>query len=109
MLLMGDIAMDEDRLGGEAKNLAGKVEEGVGRAPDDTKTQAHGQMKQAEGSLQDLYEQAKNAAGDTIDAVRKMPGSVDDPLRHYIEKRPYTTTAIALAIGWLIGRSHRPF
>jgi uncharacterized protein YjbJ (UPF0337 family) len=109
MLLMGEIAMDEDRLSGAAKNLAGKVEEGVGRATGDTKTQAHGQMKQAEGSIQDLYGQAKHAAGDTIDAVRKMPGSVEDPLRYFIEKRPYTTTAIALALGWLIGRSHRPF
>ena len=44
-----------------------------------------------------------------FDAVRKMPGSVEDTLRHYIENRPYTTVAIALALGWLIGRSHRPF
>jgi uncharacterized protein YjbJ (UPF0337 family) len=109
MLLMGDISMDEDRLSGAAKNLAGKVEEGVGRTIGDTKTQAHGQTKQAEGRVQDLYGQAKQAAEDTIDAVRKMSGSEEDPLRHFIEKRPYTTTAIALALGWLIGRSHRPF
>ena len=49
------------------------------------------------------------AAADFIDAVRKLPGSVEDALRHYIEHRPYTTVAIALALGWLIGRSHRPF
>ena len=101
--------MAEDRLSGTAKNLAGKVEEGVGCATGDTETPDHGQTKQAEGSVQDLYGQAKPAAGDTIDAVRKMPGSVEDPLRHYIEKRPYTTITIALALGWLIGRLHRPF
>jgi uncharacterized protein YjbJ (UPF0337 family) len=101
--------MDEDRLSGAAKNLGGKVEEGVGHATGDAKTQARGQMKQAEGSVQELYGQAKDAAGDTIDAVGKMLGSVEDPLRHFIEKRPYTTAAIALAFGWLVGRSHRPF
>ena len=62
-----------------------------------------------EDSVQDLYGQAKHSAADSIDAVRKMPGSVEDTLRHYIENRPYTTVAIALALGWLIGRSHRPF
>ena len=62
-----------------------------------------------QSSIQGLYSQAKHSAADSIDAVRKMPGSVEDTLRHYIENRPYTTVAIALALGWLIGRSHRPF
>ncbi|MGB7767278.1 MAG: hypothetical protein WBN22_00290, partial [Verrucomicrobiia bacterium] len=55
-----------------------------------------------EGSVQGLYGQAKHSAADSIDAVRKLPGSVEDALRHYIEHRPYTTVAIALALGWLI-------
>jgi uncharacterized protein YjbJ (UPF0337 family) len=100
--------VDQDRLSGTAKNLGGKGEEGLGRAMGDAKTQAHGEMKQAEGGVQDLYGQAKEAAGDQIDAVRKVPGSVEDTLRDYIENRPYTTVAVALALGWLIGRSHRP-
>jgi uncharacterized protein YjbJ (UPF0337 family) len=101
--------MNEDRLGGTAKNLGGKIEEGVGRATGDTGAQARGQMKQAEGSVQDLYGQAKESAGDAIEAACRMPGSVEDTIRHYIENRPYTTVVIALALGWLIGRSHRPF
>jgi uncharacterized protein YjbJ (UPF0337 family) len=101
--------MDENRTSGTAKNLGGKVEEGFGRVTGDAKTKAQGQMKQAEGSIQDLYGQAVDAAEDTIDAVRKMPASLDDTIRHYIENKPYTTAAIALALGWLIGRSHRPF
>jgi ElaB/YqjD/DUF883 family membrane-anchored ribosome-binding protein len=38
-----------------------------------------------------------------------MPASVDDTIRNYIETNPYTTAVIALGVGWLIGRSHRPF
>lgn len=30
-------------------------------------------------------------------------------LRTMIEEQPYTATAIALALGWLLGRTHRPF
>jgi uncharacterized protein YjbJ (UPF0337 family) len=101
--------MDENRISGTAKNLGGKIEEGVGRATGDAKTKVQGQTRQAEGSIQDLYGQAIDSAEDAIDAVRQMPASVDDTIRHYIESNPYTTAAIALGLGWLIGRSHRPF
>jgi uncharacterized protein YjbJ (UPF0337 family) len=101
--------MDENRVSGTAKNLGGEIEEGFGRAIGDTKSQAHGQMKQAEGSAQDLYGQAVDSASEAVVAVRKMSGSVEDTLRDYIENNPYTTAGIALGLGWLIGRSDRPF
>jgi uncharacterized protein YjbJ (UPF0337 family) len=106
---VGVIPMDENRISGAAKNLGGKMEEGFGRATGDAKTRVQGQVRQAEGSIQDLYGQAVDSAEDAIDAVRQMPASVDDTIRHYIESNPYTTAAIALGLGWLIGRSHRPF
>jgi uncharacterized protein YjbJ (UPF0337 family) len=106
---VGVIPMDENRVSGVAKNIGGKMEEGFGRATGDAKTRVQGQMRQAEGSIQDLYGQAVDSAEDAIDAVRQMPASVDDTIRHYIETNPYTTAAIALGLGWLIGRSHRPF
>ena len=101
--------MDENRMSGAAKNLGGKMEEGFGRATGDAKTRVQGQARQVEGSVQDLYGQAIDSAEDAIDAVRQIPASVDDTIRHYIESNPYTTAAIALGLGWLIGRSHRPF
>ena len=101
--------MDENRVSGAAKNLAGKMEEGFGRATGDAKTRVQGQARQAEGSIQELYGQAVDSAEDAIDAVRQIPASLDDTIRHYIESNPYTTAAIALGLGWLIGRSHRPF
>jgi uncharacterized protein YjbJ (UPF0337 family) len=101
--------MDENRVSGTARNLGGKIEEGVGRATGDAKTRLRGQAHQAEGSLQDLYGQAVDAAEDAVGAVRKMPDSLDDTIRRYIETNPYTTALIALGLGWLIGRAHRPF
>jgi hypothetical protein len=66
-------------------------------------------MKQAEGGVQALYGEAMDGAGEAIEAVRKMPGSIEDSLREYILARPISTAAIALGLGWLLGRSHRPF
>jgi|SRR5580704_2953971 uncharacterized protein YjbJ (UPF0337 family) len=102
--------MDQNQLSGTAKNLVGKMqEEEAGRATGDARMQLRGQMKQAEGSARDMYGQARQAAADGGEAVRELSDSMEDSLRNYIETKPYTTAAIALAVGWLIGRAHRPF
>ena len=93
--------MDEDRISGTARNLGGKVEEGVGRATGDAKTQIQGKLDQAAGTAQDLYGQAADAAIDTVTTFDKW-------LRTTIETQPYTTAIVALGIGWLLGRTHRP-
>jgi uncharacterized protein YjbJ (UPF0337 family) len=99
--------MNEDRLSGTAKNVGGQVEEGFGRATGDVKTQLQGKVRQMEGTLQDAYGQAKDTAADAADAVRERAGEAADFLRAAIEERPYTTAAVALGIGFLIGRFGR--
>jgi uncharacterized protein YjbJ (UPF0337 family) len=102
-------SMDENRVAGTAKNLGGKVEEGFGRVTGDAKTQAKGLYNQAEGTVQDLYGQAVDSAGEAAQAVKRTAVTVEDTLRNTIETKPYTAVAIALGLGWLIGRVHRPF
>jgi uncharacterized protein YjbJ (UPF0337 family) len=89
--------MDEHRVAGTAKNIGGKVEEGFGRLAGDMKSQVQGQAKQIQGAAEDLYGQAKDTAGELTDIVRNT-----------IETRPYTAVAVALGLGWLLGRTHRP-
>jgi uncharacterized protein YjbJ (UPF0337 family) len=93
--------MNEDRISGTARNLGGKVEEGVGRATSDVKTQIQGKLDQAAGVAQDLYGQTADAARDTVTTFDKW-------LRTTIETQPYATAIVALGIGWLLGRMHRP-
>jgi uncharacterized protein YjbJ (UPF0337 family) len=93
--------MDEDRLYGTARNLGGKVEEGIGQATGDVKSQIRGKLDQAAGTAQDLY-------GQTADAARDTAANFDRWLRATIETQPYTTAIVALGIGWLLGRMHRP-
>jgi uncharacterized protein YjbJ (UPF0337 family) len=93
--------MDENRLEGTARNLGGKIEEQVGRATGDTKIRAEGLLNQAAGAAQDVY-------GQTADVARQTATTLDAWLRNSIETQPYTTAVVALAIGWLLGRLHRP-
>src|SRR4026208_1819799 len=107
--------MNEDRLTGNAKNLGGQVEEGFGRATGDVKTQLQGKATQAEGALQDVYGQPKEAAAPPPagtgarpgSAFRKSAGGANDFLRATVERRPYPAAAVALGIGYLIGRFGR--
>jgi ElaB/YqjD/DUF883 family membrane-anchored ribosome-binding protein len=64
---------------------------------------------------EDLYGQARDSASQIADAARmsmKVPrhtaSSLEDALRNTIEEQPYTAVAIALGLGWLLGRTHRP-
>jgi ElaB/YqjD/DUF883 family membrane-anchored ribosome-binding protein len=70
----------------------------LNRAIRDAKKQA-GEVSDA---AQDLYSQ-------TVDSASQTAGSFERALRNTIEKQPYTAAAIALALGWLLGRMHRPF
>ena len=99
--------MNEDRLTGTTKNLGGQLEEGYGRATGDMKSQLHGKAKQVEGAMQDFYGQAKDAAVSAAEAVGDRASQADDFLRAMIEQRTYTTAAVALGIGFLIGRFSR--
>jgi uncharacterized protein YjbJ (UPF0337 family) len=101
--------MNEDRIEGTAKNMGGKVQEGFGRATGDVKSQVEGTVKQAVGAAQDLYGQARDTAGDAAAVVRRKAGSFEEAIRENVESRPYTAVAVALAIGWFIGRLGRAY
>ena len=53
--------MDKDRIAGSAKDFAGKVEGAEGSMAGDARTQAPGLAREAEGTVQNLYGQAKDA------------------------------------------------
>ena len=95
--------MNEDRIAGTAKNLGGKVEQSVGRMTGDLSAQAQGKGKQVEGELQDLYGQAKDATMEAARVVRQSASDSEDYIRKTIEERPYTTAAVALGLGFVIG------
>jgi hypothetical protein len=82
------------------------------RALDDAKKNASGVADAMTGAAQDVYGQARESAADVMDsagtAARRTANSFEKAIRHTIETQPYTAAAIALGIGWLLGRMHRP-
>ena len=57
------MAIDKDRTEGAAKNVGGKIKEGVGKLIGDSKTEAEGKSDQVEGKVQ-------NTIGGIKDALR---------------------------------------
>jgi len=78
------------------------------RDHDEPAPQVQGVIEQAQGTAENLYGQAKDVATGAARGVRKTASSFEDIVRHTIEDRPYMAVAIALALGWLFGRTHRP-
>jgi uncharacterized protein YjbJ (UPF0337 family) len=102
-------AMNSDRVEGTVRNIGGKFEEDLGRATGDVKGQVEGTMDQIAGAAQDLYGQACETATDAAAAVKRQATGFEKALRDNIETRPYTAVAVALALGWLVGRLGRSY
>jgi uncharacterized protein YjbJ (UPF0337 family) len=110
-----DMTMDENRVAGTGKNPGGKVQEGVGRLTDDVRTEMEGKLNQAAGSAQALYGQARDVAEQGLEAaqdtakgaakaVRKHSATFGETVRSNMNARPLITVAVALGVGWFVGR-----
>jgi uncharacterized protein YjbJ (UPF0337 family) len=87
--------MDENRISGTARNVAGKVEEGLGRAAGDASNEFKGKLDEAAGAAQDLY-------GQTADAARQTAVTFDKWLRNPSKRSltPASLSLLALAGSW---------
>ena len=81
------------------------------RALNDAKKQAQGVARDVQGAARDVYarESAADIAESATDAFSKTTNSFERALRRTIEEQPYTALLIGIGIGWLLGRTHRPF
>jgi uncharacterized protein YjbJ (UPF0337 family) len=104
----GGTNMDENRIAGTARNVGGKAQEGLGRAAGDANMEAKGVANQISGAAQDLYGQARDSAADMAGSARESAANLDGAIRGFVETQPYTAVLIALGLGWLFGRMHRP-
>jgi hypothetical protein len=82
------------------------------RAFGDAKKQAANVAGEVQDAAEDIYGQARDSASSVADATktaaRKTAGSFEKALRNTVETQPYTAVVIALGLGWLFGRMHRP-
>jgi len=78
----------------------------------DAKKQASGMADAITDAAQDVYGQARDSAADVAEtaqaAARKTAGSFEAAVRNTVETQPYMAVAIALGVGWVLGRMRRP-
>lgn len=78
-----------DKFEGAAREMGGRVQEQVGGAIGDAKTQAEGLYNQAAGRMQQAVGQAQEAA---------------DQFTGMVRAQPLIAAAVALGVGYLFGR-----
>jgi uncharacterized protein YjbJ (UPF0337 family) len=69
--------MNQDRVKGKAKDIAGRVERQVGEWTGDTEAQVKGAAKQAEGKVQHAWGKAKDAVKKSNESAKPQPTADD--------------------------------
>ena len=67
--------MNKDQIKGQAKTVAGKVQEATGKLVDSTSQKAKGIKLQVEGHIQKGYGDAKEVVNDSRDAQKEVAKS----------------------------------
>lgn len=105
--------MDKDQIVGSTKNFAGRGEGTVGDIAGDIKTEAAGRVREAAGTAQTLYGQAKDAAREVTDtAVSYAKDAYDssgdtfrdgsEAIAKRVQDNPLGAVLIAGAIGFAL-------
>ena len=111
--------MDKDRIAGTTKDFAGKAESTIGEMAGDAGTQASGRLREATGTAQNLYGQAKDAARDATDTAtnyaRQAYENSGDTFREgsealirKVRDNPLGSVLIAGGIGFALALMMRP-
>jgi len=98
--------MDE-QFTGMANKGVGRVEDAAGGLTGNAELQAKGKLKEAVGSVQQAFGEAKSsvkdALEDTLEGVRGQVHEQLDAVETYVVSKPLPAVAIAGAIGVVIG------
>ena len=70
--------------------------------------QNQNQERSFDRAVGEAKRQATNVADAANTAARETVSSFERAAREVIENQPYTAVGIALGIGWVLGRMHRP-
>jgi glycerate kinase len=90
----------------KAKDRTAHVAEPLKSATEDLYGQT-GDASQVLLCSHSLSPEQRRAAGRIMKVARSTASSFGDVVRNTIENQPYTAVAIALGLGWLLGRMHR--
>lgn len=92
----GDIAADLQALRDDFAKLAEQVGDILG-------TKGNAAWQKARSSVDDMVAGAQDTGREAVDAVREVSDNFVEAIDESIKTRPYTTLAIAAAIGFFFG------
>lgn len=87
--------MNEDKLAGEGRDIAGKVKETVGDVTGDSRLQGEGFADQVGGKVQ-------KAVGAARDALTADGRPIADKARQFVRERPWASAALIGVVGLAI-------
>ncbi len=85
-----------------------KAAESFGRTLDDAKDQMGDTAKDLYNQSRKSSARAFSAAKESAVEAREAASSYGGVLGDFIERQPYTAVVVGVALGWLLGRTHRP-
>jgi len=96
--------MDTDRITGKAKETFGKAEAAIGDVAGDSETQASGRVREAAGTAQNIYGQAKDTFGDTFADATESAEHALHSLEREVKARPLIALLIAALVGYVLAQ-----
>jgi hypothetical protein len=67
-----------------------------------------GTVPESGRNAQGVYGRARDSTSGAAESASEAGSPFERQLRNTIEQKPYIALAIAMGIGWLLGRSRRP-
>jgi ElaB/YqjD/DUF883 family membrane-anchored ribosome-binding protein len=96
----GDIQADLEALRNDVSQLTSQI-------ADIFATKGNAAWGRAKSNLEGMVSDASAKGQEAVDAVREVGDNVVDAIDESLKKRPYTTLALAVAIGFLFGATWR--
>ena len=90
-----------------AADRAGATADGMAAKATDAIASARNSVHQTVDTVADRATSATQWASQRIDAARQTPSDLVEAGAEYIKARPYTAVAMALAVGYIMGRVGR--
>lgn len=96
----GDIQEDLEALRADVARLTQQIGDILG-------ARGNAAWRKAKSNIEDVITDAEAKGMEAVDAVREVGDNMVDAIDESLKKRPYTTLALALGLGFLFGATWR--
>jgi ElaB/YqjD/DUF883 family membrane-anchored ribosome-binding protein len=100
-------AKEITKLKEDVAQLAQQLGSVADTATDETLEQVRVQMQRVKSGLDDIFIEAGDRSAEAMDAVRDVAESFSEAIEDTLHRRPLTTLALALGVGFVTGATWR--